>query len=65
MTPEEFRKAGREVIDWIADYYEKLGIFPVMSQASPDEVRSKLPPHPPVDGESFNCLLYTSPSPRD
>ena len=57
MTPEEFRKAGREVIDWIADYYEKLGMFPVMSQASPDEVRSKLPPHPPVDGESFKDVM--------
>ncbi|HIC74862.1 MAG TPA: aminotransferase class V-fold PLP-dependent enzyme, partial [Candidatus Marinimicrobia bacterium] len=57
MTPEEFRKAGREVIDWIADYYEKVGKFPVMSQAAPGEVRSKLPPHPPVKGESFKDVM--------
>ena len=57
MTPEEFRKAGREVIDWIADYYEKVGVFPVMSQVAPGEVRSKLPPHPPVDGESFKDVM--------
>ena len=57
MTPEEFRKAGREVIDWIADYYERVGVFPVMSQVAPGEVRSKLPPHPPVDGESFKDVM--------
>jgi hypothetical protein len=22
MTPEEFRCYGRQVVDWIADYYE-------------------------------------------
>ena len=57
MTLEEFRKAGKEVIDWIADYYEKIGEFPVMSQDAPGEVRSKLPPHPPVEGEPFADVM--------
>jgi hypothetical protein len=25
MTPEEFRRAGHELIDWIADYRERRG----------------------------------------
>ena len=25
MTPDEFRRYGREVVDWIADYYERNG----------------------------------------
>ena len=29
MNSKEFRKAGKDVIDWIADYYEKISEFPV------------------------------------
>jgi len=57
MTPEEFRKAGRKVIDWIADYYEKVGEFPVMSQVEAGEVRAKLPTHPPEEGEAFDSMM--------
>ena len=35
MTPEEFRRYGREVVDWIADYYERIETFPVLSPALP------------------------------
>jgi len=31
MTPEEFRKQGHAVVDWIADYYERIESFPVLS----------------------------------
>ena len=24
MTPEQFRQYGRQVVDWIADYYENI-----------------------------------------
>ncbi len=57
MTPEQFRQAGRKVIDWIADYYERIGEFPVMSQMEAGEVRAKLPPHPPAEGESFDAVM--------
>ena len=46
MTPEAFRRFGRAVVDWIADYYERLEDFPVLSQAKPGEIRSSLPPAP-------------------
>jgi hypothetical protein len=32
MTPDEFRRHGRQVIDWIADYMERVEQFPVLSQ---------------------------------
>ena len=32
MDPEEFRKYGKEIIDWIADYLKNTEKYPVMSQ---------------------------------
>ena len=45
MTPEEFRRAGHELIDWIADYRERVarGEFPVMSRTAPGALRDALP----------------------
>ena len=57
MTPEEFRKYGREIVDWIADYYLSIEQYPVLSQVQPGEIRTKLPPSPPERGEPFNEIL--------
>ena len=35
MTPDEFRRYGRAVVDWIADYYEQIESLPVLSQVEP------------------------------
>ncbi len=47
MTPDEFRRYGREVVDWIADYYERVESLPVLSQAKPGDLRAALPTHAP------------------
>jgi aromatic-L-amino-acid decarboxylase len=57
MTPEEFRKAGHQLIDWIADYRANIEAHPVMAQTAPGEVRAQLPPTPPVDAEPFDAIL--------
>jgi aromatic-L-amino-acid decarboxylase len=57
MTPEEFRRAGRETIDWIARYLEEIERFPVLSQVKPGEVRSRMPAQPPEQGEPFESVL--------
>lgn len=57
MTPDEFRRHGHAVIDWIADYYERIESFPVLSAVAPGEVRAGLPPHPPEQGEPFEQIL--------
>jgi aromatic-L-amino-acid decarboxylase len=57
MSPDEFRKHGYQVIDWIADYYENIESFPVLSQAAPGEVRAGLPAGPPQHGQGFEGVL--------
>ncbi len=58
MTPEEFRRAGHELIDWIADYRERVvcGEFPVMARTAPGELRAALPATPPRDPEDFASI---------
>jgi aromatic-L-amino-acid decarboxylase len=57
MTPDEFRRFGREMIDWIADYYQDIEQYPVLSQVQPGEIRAGLPADPPQEGESFDEIL--------
>jgi aromatic-L-amino-acid decarboxylase len=57
MTPDEFRRNGRAVVDWIADYYEQIESFPVLSQVEPGQIRAELPSQPPVEGEDFEKIL--------
>jgi aromatic-L-amino-acid decarboxylase len=57
MTPSQFREYGRLVIDWIADYYEHIETYPVLSQVKPGDIRATLPPAPPATGEPFPDIL--------
>src|SRR6185503_2065794 len=58
MTPDEFRRHGAEVVEWIARYLEHVEEMPVLSRVAPGEVRAQLPPHPPEEGEpSFAAML--------
>jgi aromatic-L-amino-acid decarboxylase len=57
MTPDEFRRHGHAVVDWIADYHSRIESFPVLSQAKPGEIRASLPSAAPEQGEPFEALL--------
>jgi aromatic-L-amino-acid decarboxylase len=57
MTPEEFRRFGRMVVDWIADYYENVESYAVLSQVQPGQIRASLPAEPPEQGEAFETVL--------
>src|SRR4051794_35995591 len=57
MTPEQFRQHGHQVVDWIADYWTRIGSFPVRSQVSPGDVRAALPDAAPEQGEPFSAVL--------
>ena len=57
MSPEEFRRHGHAVVDWITDYHSRIESFPVLSRAQPGEIRSRLPPSAPERGESFDQIL--------
>ena len=57
MLPDEFRRRGKETIDWIADYLERVEEYPVLAQVKPGEIRSMLPEHPPATGEDFDRVV--------
>jgi aromatic-L-amino-acid/L-tryptophan decarboxylase len=57
MTPDEFRRHGHAVVDWIADYQARIESYPVLSCAEPGQIRISLPTDPPVHGESFDAIL--------
>jgi aromatic-L-amino-acid decarboxylase len=57
MSPEEFRRQGHAVVDWIADYHSRVESFPVLSRVQPGEIRSKLPANAPEQGEAFEQIL--------
>ena len=58
MTPDEFRRYGHAVVDWIADYQSRVESLPVLSRVKPGEIRAMLPPDPPAQGEPFEALLH-------
>jgi aromatic-L-amino-acid decarboxylase len=57
MNPEEFRRIGHQVIDWIADYRARVADLPVRSKAEPGSVRAQLPSAPPAQPESFDSIF--------
>ncbi len=57
MTPEEFRRWGYAVVDWVADYQRRVESLPVYSTVLPGQIRASLPPDPPQRGEPFDVIL--------
>ena len=57
MTPEQFREAGHQSIDWVARYIENIERYPVLARVAPGEVRARLPRNPPECGEPFAAML--------
>ena len=57
MRPDEFRRAGHDVVDWVADYLERVESLPVRPSLAPGDVRSQLPAHPPEQGEGWDAII--------
>ncbi len=57
MTPDDFRRYGHQLIDWIADYRERVADRPVMARTSPGEIKAQLPASPPDLPEPFESVL--------
>jgi aromatic-L-amino-acid decarboxylase len=57
MTPDEFRRWGHAMVDWIADYQKRVHTLPVQAQIKPGQIRAGLPTSPPADGESFEAIF--------
>lgn len=54
---EDFRRAGREVIDWIAQYLENPRTYPVVPRMRPGELVDGLPASAPDRGETYEAIL--------
>jgi aromatic-L-amino-acid/L-tryptophan decarboxylase len=50
MDSRDFRRLGHRLVDWVADYRERLETLPVMSPVRPGEVRARFPREAPLRG---------------
>lgn len=57
MSPEEFRKYGYELIDWITDYFKNIEEYPVLAKINPGDIKLKLPKSPPSNHESMKDIF--------
>jgi aromatic-L-amino-acid decarboxylase len=57
MTPEEMRRLGHEIVDFVADYRARVEERPVMSTVEPGSIRAALPVAPPGEPEPFSAVM--------
>jgi len=57
MPKEEFRRHGHALVDWIADYFENIEQFPVLSNNAPNDLKNALPTSAPEKGDDFDEVL--------
>ncbi len=57
MPPEEFRRYGHQLVDWIADFLTNIDEHHVLPAIKPGELRAQLPQTPPQAGEPMHEIL--------
>jgi len=57
MTPDEFRRHGHAVVDWVADYWAGLPSRPVAPAVTPGAVAAQLPATAPEEGGDLAAVL--------
>ncbi|CAN0887607.1 Tyrosine decarboxylase [Linum grandiflorum] len=57
LNPEEFRRQGHMLVDFIADYYTNIQQFPVFSQVQPGYLRQLLPQSAPDTSEPIENII--------
>ena len=57
MSPEEFKRYGSAVVQWIADYLARVEQLPVFPRVQPGDVTHSLPSAPPADPEAMEAIL--------
>jgi aromatic-L-amino-acid decarboxylase len=57
MSAADFRRNGYAVVDWIADYFERLEDLPVLSANEPNDLKNALPGRAPETGEDFAAIF--------
>jgi aromatic-L-amino-acid/L-tryptophan decarboxylase len=57
MKPDEFRRLGHALVEWIANYRETIAERPVMANVRPGDIRALMPPKPPSTGAPLDDIL--------
>ena len=57
MDREEFRRFGHELVDWIANYFDRIEDLPVLAAIEPGDLKAKLPAAPPAKGEPMEQIV--------
>ncbi len=58
MEISEFRRAGHELVDWMADYLKDVERLPVTPDVQPGDIRRSLPASPPRTAEPTEQLMH-------
>ncbi|MGA3210232.1 MAG: pyridoxal-dependent decarboxylase [Terriglobales bacterium] len=54
---DDFRRAGHQAVEWIAEYLENVDRYPVLPRIRPGDLIAALPKSAPEHGESFAVML--------
>jgi aromatic-L-amino-acid decarboxylase len=57
MPPDEFRRHGHALVEWIARYFETIVQRPVLPGTAPGDLERALPADPPDSAEPFEAVL--------
>ncbi len=57
MHPEEFRRHGHALVDWMADYLGGVAQLPITPAVAPGQIRRAIPSSAPLAGEPFDALM--------
>lgn len=57
MSPDEFRRFGYQVVDWLAEYFEHPERYPVQPDVAPGALVDALPQSAPDQGEPMDRIL--------
>ena len=56
-SSDDFRAAGHRLIDWVADYLERVADYDVLSRANPGEIAAQFAPVPSSDSRPYEALI--------
>jgi aromatic-L-amino-acid decarboxylase len=56
-TTHEFRAAAHQAVDWIADYFENIDSYPVLSGVQPGDIEKQFASAPSDAGKSYEELF--------
>jgi aromatic-L-amino-acid decarboxylase len=57
MLPEDFRTYGYKLIDWVANYFEKIEENSILPSIKPGDIQNQLPAYPPENSQSMDEII--------